>query len=131
MYYPYRKKTTKIDGKTGKKLESSERSRHCIDRDNMVKRFGKDRFDKLVQNDSHYKMYREPEIPQGYKWIWRQYMFIRNNCGYDFNGNCIFTFQTINEYEKCMKVRFTIDEKYLLFRINGWAMESIAELDKE
>lgn len=48
-------------------------------------------------------------------------------------GNVIFTFRTINEYVECMKVPLTVEDKKLLFKMKGWANETISELkeDKE
>jgi hypothetical protein len=61
-------------------------------------------------------------------------MLIWQNCEYDFGGNVVFTFRTVNEYVECMKVPFTVEDKRLLFKMKQWALETISEFkqkDKE
>jgi len=129
LYYPYTKKTTvKKNGKDS--VERNKRT-HNEDRKDMIKRFGKDRFEKLVQTDSHYKMYREPEIPVGFRWLFARFMDIRNNCEYDFNGNVIFTCRTILDYEECMGVTFSLFERRIILKMRDWSNSVVYELSKD
>ena len=104
--------------------------RNSLDRDNFIKRFGKEKFEKLVQTDSYYKRFREPSIPLGCNWIWRHFMMIWQNCNHDFGGNPILSFGEINDYETCMKVKLSLVEKRLILKMKDWAMEKISELNK-
>lgn len=104
--------------------------RNSLVRDNFIKQYGKEKFDKMCETNKRFSKYREPPIPKQYKWIFNQFMFIWGNAEMDFNGNRIFTFQTLNEYEKCMKVYFTIVEKKLLFKMNQWVQETISDFSK-
>ena len=129
MYHPHSVKKTTI-GKGGKKSTKVDYGvRNSLDRDNFIKRFGKERFEKLCETDSHYKKYALPKFPDGTSWIWGQFLYIWKNCEHDFNGNTIFTFNAINEYEKCMKTSLSVYEKKMLLKIKEWACESIYELE--
>jgi hypothetical protein len=58
-------------------------------------------------------------------------MQIWENAERDMMGNVVFTFRTINEYAECFEVPFTVQDKKELFKMKSWALEVIAELDKE
>ncbi len=58
-------------------------------------------------------------------------MQIWQGCEYDFNGNPIFTFRTINDYVECMKVPLTVSDKKLLLKMKAWAMNTISEMDNK
>lgn len=82
---------------------------------------------RLGERDEHWKKLRDIPVPPEYSWIWTQFLNIWQGCQYDFNGNPIFTFQTINEYVECMKVPLTVSDKKELLKIKAWAMNQIAE----
>jgi hypothetical protein len=103
--------------------------RNSLDRDRFLKSFGEKKFNYLVEHDSHYKKYREPPIPLGCRWIWNQFYFLWMECPRDFNGNVILGFQEINEYEKCMKIHFSLVEKKLIINMKHWVQETINELN--
>lgn len=132
LYYPYTKKNTviKTDGKTGRKNENTTYQygyRNCDDRKKFKERFG-DKWESLVETDSHYKKYREPPIPSGYLWIFGHFCNILTECERDFNGNPIFTFSTINSYEQCFMIHFSLVEKKLLFKMKHWFLETLSEM---
>lgn len=104
--------------------------RNCLDRDKFVKSFGEEKFEKLTQTDKRFSRYREPPIPLGCNWIWEHFLDIWYNAERDFNGNVIFTPQTINEYEKCFGTKFSFVEKKLMFKMKMWINETIADLNK-
>ena len=92
---------------------------------------GERRFFEIGETDEQYKKLRELPPPPKFKWIYRHFMTIWQNCEYDFGGNVIFTFRTVNEYVECMKVPFTVEEKRLLFKMKQWALEAISELKEK
>lgn len=53
---------------------------------------------------------------------------IWNQCEYDFNGNPIFSYRTVNEYVECMKVPLSVLDKKMLFTIKNWALETYYEV---
>jgi hypothetical protein len=85
----------------------------------------------LGEKDSKYKKLRIIPIPDGYKWIFSQFLEIWRGCEFDMSGHVIFTFQTINEYVECMKVPLTVEDKKMIFKMKAWAMNQIFELEKE
>lgn len=58
-------------------------------------------------------------------------MQIWENAEHDMMGNIIFTFRTINEYEQCFKVPFTVEDKRELLKMKFWAMGVISELKEQ
>lgn len=127
--------------KNGKKSTETEWVRNVDVREKFIKSTGgKDykkgykKFYELGEHDEKWKKLREIPCPPEYSWIFRHFMLIWQNAEYDMAGNVIFTYRTINEYVECMKVPLTIEDKKMLFKMKGWALEAISELkekDKE
>jgi len=103
-----------------------------LNREKLKKRFGEEKFKALMETDSYYKKFKDPVIPKGCNWIFRQFLYIYNNTDHDgLTGNVKFTFNALNEYCRCMGTPLTIAEKKLLLRMNSWANEQIAEFDQK
>lgn len=106
--------------------------RNSLRREEFIKRFGEERFNKISETDSYYKKFKNPVIPKGCSWIFKHFLYIYFNAEHNgLTGTAIFTFRTLNEYEACMKVPLTIAEKKLLIKMNMWANEQIAEFDAQ
>lgn len=88
-------------------------------------------FFELGEKDEKWKKLRDIPIPPEYSWIFRHFMEIWRGCEYDFAGNIIFTFRTINDYVECMKVPLTVEDKKCLFRMKVWAVNTIAEMKEK
>lgn len=87
--------------------------------------------EKLAETDEHYKKLLNIKIPLEYSWIWKHFLLIWKQCEYDFAGNIIFTYRTVNDYVECMKVPLTVDDKKCLFNMKAWALETISEVRKK
>ena len=85
----------------------------------------------MGERDEKWKKLREIPIPPEYSWIFKQFMQIWQGCEYDFVGNVIFTFRTINDYVECMKVPLTVEDKKMLLKMKAWACNTIAELKEK
>lgn len=131
MYYPHSVKKSVINGKTGKSENETERGvTNSLERDKIIKRFGQKKYDTDPALKRYRELYREPPIPTSYRWIYSHFMYMWSNCAYDFNGNIIFTFETVNEYEQFSGIRFSLVEKKLLLKMKKWACETIVAFDK-
>ena len=73
-------------------------------------------------------MLRDIPIPDRYRWIWKHVLNIWYQCEHDMMGNIIFTYGTVNDYVECMKVPLTVIDKKILFKMKGWALDTISEL---
>ena len=133
--------TKKVKEK-GKFVDKTEYVRNCEIRDKFIKQHsgvnGKDvkkgekAFFAMGEKSEYWKQLRDIPIPPEYEWIFKHFMQIWQGCEYDFSGNVIFTFRTINEYMECYKVPLTVEDKKCLFKMKAWAMNTIAQLrDKE
>lgn len=99
-------------------------------REDFEKKFGKERFARLMETDPYYKKYREAEMPPGCRWIFSQFMYVWTNAPRDgMSGQVIFTFSTLNDYVACMKTPLTVAEKKLLLKMSHWAKEVIADFE--
>ena len=99
-------------------------------REDFRKKFGKDRFNALMERDSYYGKFRDPEIPKGCGWIFSQFLYVWGNAPRDgMTGNVVFTFSTVNDYVECLSPPLSLAEKKLLLRMAHWAREAIAEFD--
>lgn len=86
----------------------------------------------LGEKDERWKKLREIPVPPEYSWIFKKFLEIWQGCEYDFAGNIIFTFRTINDYVECMKVPLTVEDKKCILKMKAWACNTIAEMrDKE
>lgn len=83
-----------------------------------------------MENDSHYKKFKEYPIPDGCKWIFSHFLAIWSNCTRDFNGNVQFGFRSIMDYMECMGVQFTVFERKLLVKMKDWVNETIYSMSK-
>lgn len=131
--------------KKGKEVTETEWVRNITQREDFIKtkggvdkdgnvidyQKGYEAFMLISEVDKKWNKLRDIPIPEEYSWIWGHFLNIWNGCTYDFNGNVIFTFQTINEYVQCMKVPLSVEDKKELFRIRTWAVNVISELEKE
>lgn len=105
-------------------------------RENFIKNFsgnkgrahGEKLFLEISERDSKFKKLLDIPCPAEYSWIFKHFMQIWQQCEYDMGGGIIFTYKTVNDYVECMKVPFTVEDKKCLFRMKGWALETIAEL---
>lgn len=66
-----------------------------------------------------------------YEYVWGHFIAIWQQCTFDFGGNRIFTYATINEYVKCMCVNLTVYDKRMIFKIKAWAEEQIAKMKEK
>ncbi|MBO6130977.1 MAG: hypothetical protein J6P28_03315 [Treponema sp.] len=133
LYWPHSVKKQTRDGKTGKVREETETGIRNSDRRDFLKsKFGEEKWNNLVKNDSHYKRYKEPEVPNGCRWIFNQFLYIYFNSGFSpMSGASMMTFQSLNDYVMCMGAPLTIAEKKLILKMKGWAGEVIADFDKK
>ena len=133
LYWPHSVKKQVRDGKTGKLREESESGiRNADRRDTLRKQFGEEKWKNLVENDSHYKKYKDPEVPEGNRWIFNQFLYIYFNSGFDsMGGSSLLSFHSLNAYVKCMEAPLTIAEKKLILKMKGWASETISDFDKK
>lgn len=92
---------------------------------------GEKAFFEMGERDEKWKKLRDIPIPPEYKWIFRHFMEIWRGCEYDFGGNIVFTFRTINDYVECMKVPLTVEDKRCLFKMKAWACNTIAEMKEK
>ena len=90
-----------------------------------------DTFLKWGERDEKWKKLRDIPIPKEFEWIFKHFMQIWQGCEYDFAGNVIFTFRTINEYVECYKVPFTVEDKKLLFKMKAWALNTISDMKEK
>ena len=98
---------------------------------NKDRKKGEAAFFAMGERDEKWKKLRDIPIPKEYSWIFRHFMEIWRGCEYDFAGNIIFTFRTINDYVECMKVPLTVEDKKCLFRMKAWACNTIADMKEE
>lgn len=92
---------------------------------------GEKAFFEMGERDENWKKLRDIPIPPEYKWIFRHFLEIWRGCEYDFGGNIVFTFRTINDYVECMKVPLTVEDKRCLFKMKAWACNTIAEMKEK
>lgn len=120
------------DGKRHKDTQTKvEMVRNCDERDNFIKQFGIEKFDKECQPGKTFEKYSDIPIPEQYNYIWEHFLTIWANSEFDFNGRKVISFGTVRDYEQCFGYSFTIKEKTLLFKIKNWAMEIVSELNKD
>ena len=112
--------------------------RNVDKRETFIKRFGGDdrekgerKFFEVGELDPNFKKLREIPCPSEYTWIYKHFMQIWENAERDMMGNVVFTFRTINEYAECFEVPFTVEDKKELFKMKGWALNVISELNEE
>lgn len=86
------------------------------------------KFKELCKKSPTTAKLQDIPIPKQYEWIWKHFLNIWYQCEYDMVGNIIFTYATVNEYVECMKVPLTVLDKKCLFKMKGWALETISEV---
>lgn len=99
-------------------------------RDDFVKAYGKEAFDKVCGEDSNWAKLKEEPIPSGYNWLFRHFLSMYFHCEADFNGNMVFIPRSILDYEKCFGVEFSYRERVLLLSMGDWAANEIYKLNK-
>lgn len=131
LHSSYRKKKTVINGKNGKKSDEYEWTSHYAEKKEFEARFGKERLEQMIKTQERFKQYREPDIPEGYRWLFQKFMDIWSHCGIDFNGNVIYSFDTVLDYEKFSGIVFTYFERRVLLKMGDWAHAALAKLRKD
>lgn len=137
MYSPFRKKvvvTKKKKGSNGRKNTEPdfeyETSRHYEERKKFIEQFGIERFDKETGPGKTFEKFVDIPIPNQYSYIWEHFIYIWSQSDYDMNGNKIFTFGTVKEYQDLFGYDFSPNEIKLFFKMKNWAVEIVSELNK-
>jgi hypothetical protein len=86
---------------------------------------------EVCKKDKNFEKLKDIPPPPEYRWIFKHFMQIWENAEHDMMGNVIFTFRTINEYEQCFKVPFTVEDKKELLKMKFWAIAEIAKLKEQ
>ena len=129
---PQKRSTVKFNRKTNKNEKQSIYETNIEKRERFIAQCGEKTFyEKIAVKGSLWEKYKDIPVPRCFRWLFDKFLDIWYNSGYDFNGNVIFTYESVNEYETCMKVHFTIYEKRLLFQMKYWAMAIIKSFEKE
>lgn len=105
--------------------------RNIDKRVDFVKKFGQEKFDKICTEDKTWANLKDIPVPNLFKWLFSQFLSIRQSCEYDFNGNIIFTPRTIIDYSECLGIEFSYREKQTLLAMNIWAEEKVREVRKK
>lgn len=105
--------------------------RNSDERDKFIEQFGIDRFDENAKKGKQFEKYVDIPMPEQYQYVFDHFMMIWANAEYDFNGNKIFSFGTVRDYEQCYGYKFTVKEKNLFFKMKNWATEVVNELNKD
>lgn len=117
-----------FDTKQNKKVTKKKRKTKAEERTAFISKYGEDAFNKVASVDNKWKKLKDIPIPDGYSWIWDNFLQIWRFCEVDFNGNIIFTPRVILDYEQCFGVSFSILERQLLMKMKSWANEIIYEI---
>ena len=116
--------------KKGKKDTKSTYVRNIDKRVDFVKKFGQEKFNEICKEDKNWAELQDIPVPEIFKWLFSQFLSIRQNCEYDFNGNIIFTPRVILDYSECLGIEFTYRERQTLLAMNLWAEETVRETRK-
>lgn len=116
--------------KTQKKETKTEWKTHLEERNEFIERFGEEEFNKIAKSDENWAKLQFLPIPAPFNWLFGHFQRMYRYAPGDGWGGKIFGPAEINEYCKCFKVDFNIEEKHLLLQIKDWAVETIAELRK-
>ncbi|MCQ2081586.1 MAG: hypothetical protein MJZ11_08000 [Lachnospiraceae bacterium] len=106
-----------------------ETVRHCEERDKFIEQFGIERFDKEAQPGGTFEKYVDIPIPEQYQYVWEHFIYMWSQSEIDINGNRIFSFGTVKEYQDLFGYDFSIADKKMFFKMKNWATEIVCELD--
>ncbi len=130
MNTPYEKKKPVIKAK-GKKETKVIYVRKIEKRDDFIKKFGQKEFQRLCQKDEKWAELQDIPVPKMFRWLFKQFLSIRQNCEWDFNGNMIFTPRVILDYMECLGIDFTYRERQTLLAMHQWAEETVRQVRKK
>ena len=119
-----------VKRKVGKK-EKTEYVRNRDKRIDFIKKFGKDKFIEKSKTSPSLNKLRAYKVPDGFGWIWYQFIKIWRTCSRDWAGNPVITAGTLLEYQQLFRVTFSPVEADLIFLMKEWALEAIRELEKK